>query len=241
MAREETVTTDEIAERIRAALVAGDPGALLAHVADDARWGSCVGRNHVIEYMSGVAGGIDLAVDELVVYPDRIVLVLRVDRASEPVHQVVFVRDGKIVELRGVGDADEARTATPSPPPPPAPDATSSITGMAAILPVRDLGAALDHYGALGFRVNPYDGGYGYAVRGTADFHLSVHPDLDPRRNASAVYLYVDDADTLYAEWRAAGVEGQFFEPHDTEYGLRECAHIDRDGNLLRFGSSLAK
>jgi uncharacterized glyoxalase superfamily protein PhnB len=53
------------------------------------------------------------------------------------------------------------------------------------------------------------------------------------------VYLYVEDADALYAEWRAAGVQGQFFEPHDTEYGLREGAHIDRDGNLLKFGSRL--
>jgi MerR family mercuric resistance operon transcriptional regulator len=32
---------------------------------------------------------------------------------------------------------------------------------------------------------------------------------------------------------------GQFFEPHDTEYGLREGAHVDRDGNLIRFGSAI--
>jgi hypothetical protein len=49
--------------------------------------------------------------------------------------------------------------------------------------------------------------------------------------------VYVDDAETLYAEWRSSGASGRFFEPHDTEYGLREGAHVDLDGNLLRFGS----
>jgi len=242
MEREEIVTTEEIAERIRAAVVSSDPSALEPFLSDDAQWGSCVGRNQVIEYMSGASDGVDIEIEEVVTHPDRLVVALRVERAPDLLHQVVFVRDGKIVELRGVADADEALTATPSPGPPSAPDVTSSITGIATILPVRDLDVALDHYGALGFRVSPYDdGGYGYAVRGSADLHFSVQPGVEPRRNASAVYLYVDDADALYAEWRAAGVEGQFFEPHDTEYGLREGAHIDRDGNLLKFGSPLVK
>jgi len=235
---QDTTTTDELVERIRAAVTARDPRVLEPHMADDARWGSCVGRSQVVEYMNG-AGGLDVEIEEVVAHPGRIVLTLRASNQPDLVHQVVFVRDGKIVELRGVADSDEALTATPSPPPPPAPDVVPSITGMATILPVRDLDAALEHYRRLGFRVSPYDNGYGYAVRGSADLHLAVRRGLDPLQNASAVYLYVDDAEVLYAEWRAAGVEGQFFEPHDTEYGLREGAHIDRDGNLLRFGSSL--
>jgi Glyoxalase/Bleomycin resistance protein/Dioxygenase superfamily len=232
--------TDEIVESIRAAVTGNDPRILEPHLAEDARWESCVGRDQVIEYMQGAAG-LDLEIEDVTTFPDRIVLTLQIADQRDRLHQVVFVRDGKIVELRAVAGADEALTTTPSPPPPSAPDVPPSVTGMATILPVRDLGAALDHYRALGFRVSPYDGGYGYAVRGAADLHLSVHRDLDPRRNASAVYLYVEDADALYAEWRAAGVDGQFFEPHDTEYGLREGAHIDRDGNLLRFGSRLPK
>jgi hypothetical protein len=48
------------------------------------------------------------------------------------------------------------------------------------------------------------------------------------------LYVYVEDADLLYAEWRTSGVSGQFFKPHDTPYGLRKGAHVDRDGNLLR-------
>jgi len=232
-------TTDEIADAMRSALTARNPGVLAPYLADDARWGSCIGRNQVVEYMSGVAGDADIQLDEVVEYPDRIVVSLRVGRSPDLVYQVVFIGDGKIVELRGVAGRDEAMTAVPSAPPPPVPETMSSITGMAVILPVRDLDASLEHYRRLGFRVSPYDDGYGYAVRGAADLHLAVRPGLDPRRNSSAVYLYVDDAEALYAEWRAAGVEGQFFEPHDTEYGLREAAHVDRDGNLLKFGSRL--
>ena len=238
MDRPDTEAADEIIERIRAAVTTHDPRVLEPHLAGDARWESCVGRNQVIEYMAG-AVELDLAIEEAVAHPGRIVLALRVGNRPDLVHQVVFLRDGKIAELRRVADADEALSATPSPPPPPAHEVVPSVTGMATILPVRDLAAALDHYRRLGFRVSPYDDGYGYAVRGSADLHLAVRAGLDPRRNASAVYLYVDDAEALYAEWRAAGVDGQFFEPHDTEYGLREGAHIDRDGNLLRFGSRL--
>jgi catechol 2,3-dioxygenase-like lactoylglutathione lyase family enzyme len=238
MDAEETATTDEIAERLRAAVTAREPGMLEPHLAEDARWESCVGRKQVIEYMER-AVRLDLEMDDISAHRDRIVLTLRIADRRDLLYQVVFVRDGRIVELRGVADADEALTATPSPPPPPAPDVVSGITGTATILPVRDLQAALDHYRALGFRVSPYDDGYGYAVRGAADLHLAVRRGLDPRQNVSAMYLYVDDAEALFAEWRAAGVQGQFFEPHDTEYGLREGAHIDRDGNLLKFGSRL--
>jgi hypothetical protein len=235
----DATTTEDLADRVRAALTSHDVSVLEPHMADDARWGSCVGRSQVVEYMNGVSRGVGVDVDEIVAYPDRIVLALRPSNQPESLYQVVFVRDGKIVELRGVGSRDEALTATPSPPPPLAPDVVSGVNGIATVLPVRDLDGALDHFRRLGFRVNPYDDGYGYAVRGSADLHLAVRPGLDPRQNASTVYLYVDDAEALFAEWRAAGVEGQFFEPHDTDYRLREGAHIDRDGNLLRFGSPM--
>jgi hypothetical protein len=240
MAVDDSRTTDVLVDRIRAAVTTNDPRLLEPHLAEDARWESCVGRQQVIEYLEHAAG-LDLEIEDVSAHRDRIVLSLRIADQRDLLYQVVFVRDGKIVEFRAVADADEATTATPSAPPPPPPDVAPSVTGMATILPVRDLDTALDHYRRLGFRVSPYDGGYGYAVRDGADFHLSVHRDLVPRRNASAVYLYVDDADALYAEWRAAGVDGQFFEPHDTEYGLREAAHVDLDGNLVRFGSWLPK
>lgn len=62
---------------------------------------------------------------------------------------------------------------------------------------------------------------------------------VDPLTTLVAVYLYVADADALHAEWTAAAVEGRFHAPTDTDYGLREGAYVDPDGNLLRYGSRL--
>ena len=64
-------------------------------------------------------------------------------------------------------------------------------------------------------------------------------PTWTPARTPTAAYFYVDDADALRAEWMAAGVDGRFAGIEDTDYGLRESAHVDPDGNLLRYGSWL--
>jgi len=117
---------------------------------------------------------------------------------------------------------------------------------VAPVLPVRRVDAALDHYRKLGFEGSAYteggavpEGGpiYGFLKRGPVELHLVRTPGIDPRQNTSACYLYVGDADELYREWKAAGVEGRLDAPVDTPYGLRELAHIDPDGNLLRVGS----
>lgn len=63
--------------------------------------------------------------------------------------------------------------------------------------------------------------------------------DLVPKRNMSAVYLYVDDADALFEEWSSLEIDGRLIAPRDTEYGLREGACLDRDANLIRFGSGI--
>jgi catechol 2,3-dioxygenase-like lactoylglutathione lyase family enzyme len=118
---------------------------------------------------------------------------------------------------------------------------TAGFEGMAPVLPVRDLDAALERFGALGFSVRAFEGGarYGYCERGEVSLHLSEWPGFDPATSGSQVYLYVTDADAVHDEWRAAGVEGSFHEPEDTTYGLREFAYVDPDGNLLRVGSPL--
>ena len=117
----------------------------------------------------------------------------------------------------------------------------AEIDRLAAVLPVRDVAAALARFEALGFAVERFGDGteYGFATRGGARFHVALVPDFDPRGNLMAVYLYVDDADALVEEWRAVGAEGDLRDPVDTDYGLREGAYIDPDGNLLRFGSPL--
>jgi hypothetical protein len=120
-------------------------------------------------------------------------------------------------------------------------DSRPTLSEVAPVLPVRDVPAALARYAALGFDTRIYPGGdfYGYLEWGGVHLHLSLVERLDPRRSNVSVYLYVDDADALHDTWLASGVEGHFHEPRDTDYGLREGAYVDPDGNLLRFGSPL--
>jgi len=116
------------------------------------------------------------------------------------------------------------------------------FTAAAAIIPVRDLDAALDRYRRLGFTAHAYTGParYGFAERGAVSLHLTEWAEHDPLRTAAGVYLYVDDADALYAQWTASGVRGRFVEPADTDYQLREFAYVDPEGTLHRVGSPLA-
>jgi hypothetical protein len=118
---------------------------------------------------------------------------------------------------------------------------------VAPVFPVASVTAALAHYRKLGFEGRPYvetspDGPiYGFLSWGAVEIHLALVRGLDPRTTTSACYLYVSDAKALHAAWRAAGVGGRLTDPEDTAYGLREFAHIDLDGNLVRVGSELAR
>lgn len=109
---------------------------------------------------------------------------------------------------------------------------------IAPIFAVHDLDAALEFYARMGFSVRRYSGGgYGFATRDGIELHLGVAPDGDNR--TSSAYLFVDDADELAAAWRAAGIE--VHTPEDTEWGQHEGAVVDRDGNVIRFGSPIGE
>ena len=114
---------------------------------------------------------------------------------------------------------------------------------VSPVIPVLDLDAALERYARMGFRVRRYQGDepYGFADRGDVSLHVSEWPEHDPKRTASVVYLYVSDADALFAEWSGNGIEGRFREPFDTDYGLREFAFVDPEGTLHRVGSPLKR
>lgn len=114
----------------------------------------------------------------------------------------------------------------------------AKLVSSAAVLPVTDVERSIEHYRALGFEVTKLTPEYGAAERGGVALHLSLMPELDPLSGAGCVYLYVDDADRLAREWADAGV-GRTVAPVDTDYGLREGAHLDPDNNLLRFGAPL--
>lgn len=116
------------------------------------------------------------------------------------------------------------------------------FTSVSPIVPVRDLDVALDRYRRLGFDARGYQGPerYGFVDRGSVSIHLTEWAEHDPLRTAANVYLYISDADALYAEWRALeDLEGRLIPPHDTPYGLREFAYVDPDGTAHRIGSPL--
>jgi hypothetical protein len=113
------------------------------------------------------------------------------------------------------------------------------------ILPSRDLRETLAFYERLGFEnrgAPPEQWNYLIVGRGGIDLHFFAYPDVDPLTTAAGCYVYVDDADALYAEWEPL-VEpdpptgSRIMAPVDTDYGLREFAVVDRSGNLLRVGS----
>jgi uncharacterized glyoxalase superfamily protein PhnB len=114
----------------------------------------------------------------------------------------------------------------------------TTVKRAAPIFPVQDLRASLDHYQRLGFATREYPGGGTdtrsvMASRSTSECRQTSSRQ-DPGHSA---YLVVDDADELAEAWRAAGIEVHM--PENTEWGQHEGAHVDPDGNVLRFGSPM--
>lgn len=117
---------------------------------------------------------------------------------------------------------------------------TIQFENIAPVFPVGDIDSAKKHYEALGFTVKKHSKEYAYASRGAVTLHLARVSGIEPLRSNSAAYLFVADADALLAEWNQANIDGRVKEAEDTDYGAREGAHIDPDGNLIRVGSPLA-
>jgi len=102
------------------------------------------------------------------------------------------------------------------------------------VFTVADVARAEAHYRRFGFETEEHDATYAFARRDNASLHLELD---DGAGRPSQIYLHVDDADALAADWRAAGVEVEAL--IDTDHGKREGAHTDLDGNRIRFGSPL--
>ena len=116
---------------------------------------------------------------------------------------------------------------------------TAECTDIAPVFPVSDIGAAAAHYRSLHFDVEAYDGApYAFARRGACQLHLAEVAKVNPKKNMSAAYLYVTSAAELYDEWASVGHSGRDVAPTSTDYGMVEGAHLDPDGNLLRYGSA---
>jgi predicted enzyme related to lactoylglutathione lyase len=111
---------------------------------------------------------------------------------------------------------------------------------VAPILPTADVDRMQDHYQRLGFAVRRHDDTYATASRDGIDLHFRLSPGHQSAAGGGVIYLAVDDADALHAEWLASGV-GQTSELFDPGFGVWEAAHTDPDGNLIRFGSPVAR
>ncbi len=123
-------------------------------------------------------------------------------------------------------------------------------------LPVRDMQAALAHYvERLGFEVRHHDGGFAVITRDDAVLHLwgatdegwRTRADLTDRpirsgaesfiAGTASCRIEVTDVDALYAELEAADVLHPVSRDAvtTTDFGTREFATLDLDGNLLSF------
>lgn len=109
-------------------------------------------------------------------------------------------------------------------------------------LPVRSVDESVAYYERLGFElIATYPGEQTYAVvrRDDAELHFYEFP-VDPKENLAGCYLRIEDAVALYDEWVAAGI-GILKPIEETDYGLREFAVSDPNGNLLRIGSPIVQ
>lgn len=237
-------TSSELEAAVEALLVDQDLATFRSVLHERCQWDDCVDADAVVRTMeSMLRHGAEIASSTTRTVNDRIVSSVAGALDGEPmtIFLVMLVDDGLIAHIIVAPDETTALTvqAPASPPPPDPAQAGPRLNSMAAILPCSDLAAALAHYELLGFSTHSYDDGYGYADRDGVSFHLAKVPDLDPLTTTSAAYLFVNDAAGLHAAWRNSGASGRFTEPQATPYGLLEGAHIDPDGNLLRYGSRL--
>ncbi|MGI9608553.1 MAG: isochorismatase family protein [Acidimicrobiales bacterium] len=122
------------------------------------------------------------------------------------------------------------------------------------ILPSSDFDRTLEYYGLLGFTL---DSRYGDHYLTTShpwgiELHFYGAGRVKTTKNDHAVYVRFDSSattDALHEMWAAAaesaafaavaGKAGRITTPSDTDYGLREFALLDFDGNLLRVGGML--
>ncbi len=112
-------------------------------------------------------------------------------------------------------------------------------------MPTTNMARTVEHYRRLGFIFSApgapsvTNAEFAIAQRDGIELHFAMKSDHDPDRTATWVYIGVEDADAMSDEFDAAGA-GQGRPPYDTDYKMRELAHIDPDGNLILFGSPLA-
>jgi catechol 2,3-dioxygenase-like lactoylglutathione lyase family enzyme len=130
-----------------------------------------------------------------------------------------------------------------------------TLTQTIPALPVRDAARAVDFYrDRLGFDVVHSDAGFAVLRRDDAEIHLWQAGDESWRDRSpsdrpvssgaesfiagtASCRIAVDEVDALYGEYRDRGVLHPVSRDAvtETDFGTREFAALDLDGNLLSF------
>lgn len=127
---------------------------------------------------------------------------------------------------------------------------SAALTGMAPIVPVRNLVASLDFYtGTLGFDVLQRNPGNTAALVARGPVRLMLLrvgqlKALEATREHLSAYVWVDDLDSLYAEMAPALARLPEFRvrpPFRQPYGMREFHVKDPDGFLIFFAENPAE
>jgi catechol 2,3-dioxygenase-like lactoylglutathione lyase family enzyme len=101
-------------------------------------------------------------------------------------------------------------------------------------LPLSDVPAGVAHYrDVLGFQVNYAQHDIGVMDRDAVRVLLIQRTEL--HKGIGSAYVYVEDADALYTEFRVRGANVQG-EPVSQIWGLREFRVLDPEGNEITFG-----
>ncbi len=98
---------------------------------------------------------------------------------------------------------------------------------------------SLAFYVRLGFEnrgAPPDEWDYLILVREEIEIHITG-PTIGERPQGFC-FVYVDDADELYGEWRdKVTPPGRIERPFNSNYGMRVFVVVDPDGNEIRVGS----
>lgn len=123
------------------------------------------------------------------------------------------------------------------------------------IFPSSDFDATVELYSLIDFNEGNRFGEQYLIIDHPLGLELHFFPaKVKPRSNDHMAYIRFEalaDLDALAERWagltntpafaRAAGKIGRLHAPVDTDYGLREFALVDADGNLLRIGGPLTE
>jgi catechol 2,3-dioxygenase-like lactoylglutathione lyase family enzyme len=123
---------------------------------------------------------------------------------------------------------------------------TAQFLAVVPVLPVYHMNDAVRYYTEkLGFHMvfqdDPENPRYIVVVRDAVRLHLQWHDPTNPHDRAEPLHIrfLIDDADSLFAEYKDRGAFGEKTALADTPWGTREFAFHDLDHNGLFFYRNL--